>query len=112
MGNGGFGTLEWTLNATAFAVSRERSVAVSRNQMQKLRSEYPLHCGMCLIPLSSQDREMMTKVVEPVTSPSCLRACYAMSGTGATWRSICLRTCYALSGTECLYGADVPVCTG
>eukprot|EP00961_Rhodomonas_salina_P243259 3287107-Rhodomonas_salina.4 len=35
-----------------------------------------------------------------VSSPSCLRAHYAMSGTELARRAICLRECYAMSGTE------------
>eukprot|EP00961_Rhodomonas_salina_P206355 2785665-Rhodomonas_salina.4 len=33
----------------------------------------------------------------------CLRACYAMSGTGLGYAAICLRACYVMSGTDVAY---------
>eukprot|EP00961_Rhodomonas_salina_P008361 113604-Rhodomonas_salina.1 len=37
----------------------------------------------------------------------CLRNCYAMSGTDLLSIVICLRACYAMSGTDLAYGVTV-----
>eukprot|EP00961_Rhodomonas_salina_P139218 1873633-Rhodomonas_salina.1 len=44
-----------------------------------------------------------------VSSATCLRACYAMSGTDIAYGATCLRACYAVSGTDMAHGA---VCLG
>eukprot|EP00961_Rhodomonas_salina_P183139 2472361-Rhodomonas_salina.1 len=82
--------------------------------VQNIFATFPCNPGVCLPTVltavcSYQARRISRRCSRPrrpITratsgrSATCLRACYALSGTDLAHGATCLRACYALSGTD------------